>query len=59
MIEPAVAAGLAFLFLAEVVSPWAIIGCVLLFFAMLTLWLDEAPQEQGAPVRNKNAPAAA
>jgi DME family drug/metabolite transporter len=51
MIEPAVAAGLAFLFLRELLSPWEVMGCVLLFFAMLTLWLDEKPQpddeEQG------------
>lgn len=45
MIEPAVAAGLAFLFLKELLSPWEVMGCVLLFFAMLTLWLDDAPQE--------------
>ena len=44
MIEPAVAAGLAFLFLREILSPWEVMGCVLLFFAMLTLWLDEKPQ---------------
>lgn len=52
MIEPAVAAGLAFLFLRELLSPWEVMGCVLLFFAMLTLWLDEKPQpddeEQGS-----------
>jgi DME family drug/metabolite transporter len=51
MIEPAVAAGLAFLFLRELLSPWEVMGCVLLFFAMLTLWLDEKPlpddEEQG------------
>jgi drug/metabolite transporter (DMT)-like permease len=45
MIEPAVAAGLAFLFLKEVLSPWEVMGCVMLFFAMLTLWLDEKPAE--------------
>lgn len=59
MIEPAVATGLAFLFLAEVLSPWEIMGCVLLFFAMLTLWLDEAPQDSDVQVPNKNQPAAA
>jgi drug/metabolite transporter (DMT)-like permease/DNA-binding NarL/FixJ family response regulator len=52
MIEPAVAAGLAFLFLREILSPWEVMGCILLFFAMLTLWLDEKPepdeQEPGA-----------
>jgi DME family drug/metabolite transporter len=41
MIEPAVAAGLAFLFLQESLSAWEVMGCVLLFFAMLTLWLEE------------------
>lgn len=45
MIEPAVAAGLAFLFLREILSPWEVMGCVMLFFAMLTLWLDEKPPE--------------
>lgn len=59
MIEPAVAAGLAFLFLAEVLSPWEIMGCVLLFFAMLTLWLDETPQEDDAPPRRDRSGAAA
>ena len=34
-----------FLFLKELLSPWEVMGCVLLFFAMLTLWLDDAPQE--------------
>jgi drug/metabolite transporter (DMT)-like permease len=52
MIEPAVAAGLAVLFLREILSPWEVMGCILLFFAMLTLWLDEKPepdeQEPGA-----------
>ena len=59
MIEPAVATGLAFLFLGEILSPWEIMGCVLLFFAMLTLWLDEAPQDDDAQVPNKNEPGAA
>ena len=45
MIEPAVAAGLAFLFLRELLTPWQVMGCVMLFFAMLTLWLDEKPSE--------------
>ena len=59
MIEPAVAAGLAFLFLAEVLSPWEVMGCVLLFFAMLTLWLDEAPEGDDAPMPGKKQLAAA
>ena len=41
MIEPAVAAGLAFLLLHELLSPWEILGCALLFLAMLTLWREE------------------
>lgn len=49
MIEPAVAAGLAFLFLREILSPWEVMGCVLLFFAMLTLWLDEKPEGGNEP----------
>ena len=40
MIEPAVAAGLAFLLLSEMLSPWEILGCTLLFAAMLTLWRE-------------------
>ena len=49
MIEPAVAAGLAFLFLREVLSPWEVMGCVLLFFAMLTLWLDNRSVDDEEP----------
>lgn len=40
MIEPAVAAGLAFLLLGELLSPWEVLGCTLLFAAMLTLWRE-------------------
>lgn len=46
MIEPAVAAGLAFLFLREVLGLWEVAGCVLLFFAMLVLWLYDVPASQ-------------
>lgn len=59
MIEPAVGAGLAFLFLREVLSPWEVMGCVLLFFAMLTLWLHEAPRDDDTSETNwKEASAA-
>ena len=57
MIEPAVAAGLAFLFLREVLSPWEVMGCVLLFFAMLTLWLDDQPDEDEGPAPSRINPA--
>ena len=57
MIEPAVAAGLAFLFLREVLSPWEVMGCVLLFFAMLTLWLDDQPEEDEGPAPSRINPA--
>ncbi len=40
MIEPGVAAGLAFLLLGELLSPWEVLGCTLLFAAMLTLWRE-------------------
>lgn len=55
MIEPAVATGLAFLFLGEFLSPWEVMGCVLLFFAMLTLWLDDAPRDESFEVDAKGA----
>ena len=59
MIEPAVATGLAFLFLREFLSPWEVMGCVLLFFAMLTLWLDETPREDNSlELKGKEATAA-
>lgn len=48
MIEPGVAAGLAILFLREVLSAWEVMGCVLLSFAMLTLWLEENQTRRGA-----------
>lgn len=55
MIEPAVAAGLAFLFLQEWLSLQELMGCLLLFGAMLVLWREEqrvrgatAPLPEGA-----------
>jgi len=53
IIEPSVAAGLAFLFLREVLSPWEVMGCVLLFFVLLTLWLDDQPDEMINPTKMK------
>jgi DME family drug/metabolite transporter len=50
MIEPAVAAGLALLFLREWLSFQALVGCLMLFGAMLVLWQEEQ--------RLKAAPAA-
>ena len=41
MIEPAVAAGLAVLFLREWLSLQELAGCVMLFAAMLVLWREE------------------
>ena len=41
MIEPAVAAGLAFLFLRETLSAWQSMGCVVMLLAMITLWFDK------------------
>lgn len=41
MIEPAVAAGLALLFLREWLSFWELTGCLMLFGAMLVLWQEE------------------
>ena len=41
MIEPAVAAGLAVLFLGEWLSFHELAGCLLLFGAMLVLWQEE------------------
>lgn len=52
IIEPAVAAGLAFLFLREILSPWEFMGCVMLFFAMLTLWLEEKPSGEDEAASN-------
>ena len=53
MIEPAVAAGLALLFLREWLSFQELMGCLLLFGAMLVLWREEqrlkaAPQPRPA-----------
>lgn len=48
MIEPAVAAGLAFLFLNETLTSWQMFGCFMLLTAMMTLWLDE--QKTAPPV---------
>jgi len=59
MIEPAVATGLAFLFLREVLSPWEVMGCVLLCSAMLTLWLDEAPRDDDTLETNGKVASAA
>ncbi|MFO1070034.1 MAG: response regulator [Geminicoccaceae bacterium] len=52
MIEPAVAAGLAFLFLRESLGPWQTAGCVVLLAAMLVLWLDENRTPAAAKVRS-------
>ncbi|TIU71090.1 MAG: DMT family transporter, partial [Mesorhizobium sp.] len=41
MIEPAVAAGLAFLFLDETLTAWQALGCFMLLTAMVALWLDK------------------
>jgi drug/metabolite transporter, DME family len=41
MIEPAVAAGLAFLFLGETLTLWRTMGCLVMMFAMITLWFGE------------------
>lgn len=41
MIEPAVAAGLALLFLREWLSFQELMGCLMLFAAMLVLWQEE------------------
>ncbi|WP_365967741.1 EamA family transporter [Mesorhizobium sp.] len=41
MIEPAVAAGLAFLFLNETLTAWQTLGCLMLLTAIVILWLDE------------------
>lgn len=54
MIEPAVAAGLALLFLKEWLSFQELGGCVLLFGAMLVLWQEEqriTAAQQSRPAR--------
>ncbi len=57
MIEPGVAAALAVLFLHEILSPWEVMGCVLLSFAMLTLWLEEnEPGREAAGARQRGGP---
>lgn len=40
-IEPAVAAGLAFLFLGETLTVWRSLGCLTMLLAMTTLWFGE------------------
>ncbi|THK33870.1 hypothetical protein EHS39_33505 [Ensifer sp. MPMI2T] len=41
MIEPAAAAGLAFVFLQETLTSWQSLGCLVMLFAMITLWIGE------------------
>jgi DME family drug/metabolite transporter len=41
MIEPVVAAGLAFVFLRETLTSWQSLGCVVMLVAMIVLWIGE------------------
>lgn len=41
MIEPVAAAGLAFVFLRETLTLWQSLGCVVMLFAMIILWIGE------------------
>lgn len=50
MIEPAVAAGLALLFLGEWLTFRELTGCLMLFGAMLVLWQEEQRPKRGTAV---------
>ncbi|RWM10422.1 DMT family transporter [Mesorhizobium sp.] len=54
MIEPAVAAGLAFLFLNETLTAWQTLGCLMLLTAIVILWLDEQRSSVAAAIATQS-----
>ena len=43
----------AFLVLSKILTPCEVMGFAMLFFAMLTLWLDDKPSEEDKPLSAK------